>query len=284
MFRSLGLVVVALVVASGWLLWAGPLASQRLVLSEVQGGVELKRSDVEVSPAAEAGTQLLAADRLETSADGRAVLTLGADSHIRVGPSSTLQIVEVTATGVAVELEDGAVRATVRPESGSVRITNRGRAVLATQGEVAVGVRDDVLQVQAIEGRVALEGMALSTLASGRQVTDVGGEMDLAPIPEDLLLEVQWPPAPARTRDETGTIEGQAAPGALITMTCPGGVVETTADARGTFTAQVPLREGSNPCEILAMDALGGRRVELGTLQIRDTQGPTLRGGVHYPQ
>ena len=54
------------------------------------------------------------------------------------------------------------------------------------------------------------------------------------------------------------------------------------ADRNGAFTARVPLTEGSNALAVKAFDLLGKEAAIKGTLQTRDTRGPTFRGGVEY--
>lgn len=254
-----------------------------LTLSEVEGEVHLQRPEAgEIAPAQ--GMILHPSDRLATGARARAVLTLGRDTHVRMGPASSVQVVAVDEAGVSLELEDGALRATVRPESGAVQIANQGRAVLATRGEFEVGVDEDVLQVRTIEGTTSLSGLDQTRLEAGQQATVIDRHADVGPIPEELLLAIDWPDTAQRTRGPSTILSGTTVPGARVRLTGTFGERLLRADAQGHFETEVPLQEGANPVEVEATDALGQRQHLVGSLQIRDTRGPTFRGGVEYDQ
>ncbi len=154
--------------------------------------------------------------------------------------------------------------------------------MLATNGEFEVGVSDDVLQVTAIEGSPALSGMDRTRLEAGQQATVIGRHAEVAPVSEDLLLAVDWPEEAVRTRREITVVTGRTAPGARVLLRGSFGERTVRADADGVFSAEVPLSEGDNPIEVLAVDALGKRTQVAGALQFRDTKGPSFRGGVEY--
>jgi hypothetical protein len=274
-------VVVAMFVAL-WQYNRRDAPTPELRLTEVEGEVELARPS---GPAeARRGTVLQPLDRVATGEGGHAILTLGRDTNIRVGPASSLAVVGVDETGVSLELENGALQATVRPESGAVRVGNRGRSVLATAGEFEVGVLGEVLQVSATRGGLSLSGIDATRLEEGQQATVLDRHADVGAIPEELLLAVVWPES-TRTRATTASISGRTTPGARVAIRGAGFEVVVVAGADGEFTvADLPLSEGdSNPVEIEAVDALGRRApVERGTLGIRDTRGPSFQGGVEY--
>lgn len=275
-------VVVAMVVA----LWKYVRAESphgQLKLTEVSGEIRVDRPDVPADAArlADRGTVLQPYDRITTGENGRAVLSLGRDTHIRVGPTSSLQVMAVDDAGVSLELENGALQATVRSESGAVRVGNRGRAVLATNGEFAVGASDEVLQVSVSSGSLSLSGLDETRLEEGQQAMVIGRHTEVGPVPEELLLAVDWPQA-ARTRSETTTVSGSTQPGARVTLKGSFGVRTVTANADGQFVADLPLSEGDNPVEVVAIDLLGRETVVEGMLQTRDTRGPSFHGGVDY--
>jgi hypothetical protein len=275
-------VVVAMIVA----LWRYVRAESphgQLTLSEISGDARIERPDVPVDAErlAERGTVLQPYDRIATGDDGRAVLSLGRDTHIRVGPASSLQVMAVDDAGVSLELEDGALQATVRSDSGAVRVGNRGRAVLATNGEFAVGASDDLLQVSVSRGSLSLSGLDATRLEEGQQATIVGRHTELGPVPEELLLAVDWPQE-ARTRSERTTVSGSTQPGARVTLRGSFGVRTVTANVEGEFVAELPLLEGDNPIEVEAVDLVGRETRVEGMLQTRDTRGPSFHGGVDY--
>lgn len=277
----LGLVVVIAAISTVWTYASGEDRQAQLVISEVDGEVRLTVQGVEDD--ARRGVVLGAKDRLVTGSEARAVLALGANTRIRMGPLSALEVTAVSEEGVQLELEDGALHATVRPEGGAVRVGSQGREVIATNAAFDVGVHGGVLQVSTQRGSVSLAGVDNTRVDAGSQATIVDRKADIGPVPEEVLLEVEWP-EPVRTRARTTTIAGTTAPGALVRLVGPTGEpVAVRADAAGRFRVEMPLSEGSNEVEIEAVDVLGKRsRSVEGTLQTRDTLGPSFRGGVKY--
>lgn len=254
--------------------------SMSLVLSEVSGEVTVSGEDAPAVEAA-AGRRLDPLDRVRTGQGSRAVLQMGQETRIRLGPTSSVQVKAVDEEGVEIELEDGALQATVRPDSGSVRLSSRGREALLTDADVRMGVGPQgMLLLEATRGDVMLGGVVgASLLEEGGRLT-VGDHAQIGPIPSDLLLSVRWPDDPRTGREEvhlTGTTE----PGARVLLTGSAGVVEVRADGSGAFSAVVPLFEGENPVRVEAVDLLGNRVQVRGVLE-RDESGPTFRGGVEY--
>lgn len=281
----LAAVVVVAMVSALWQYVRTESPHGQLRLTEVEGEVKVERSAEPLD--AGRGTVLRPDDRLETGASGRAVVSLGAQTHIKIGPASALQVVSVDEAGVSIELENGALQATVRPESGAVRVASRGRAVLATSGQFAVGVRSDgggegdVMQISATQGSLSLSGLDASRLDEGEQAVIVDRHAEVGPVPEELLLAVEWPQE-ARTRAEATTVSGRTQPGARVTLAGAFGVKTVTADVDGRFVADLPLAEGDNPIEVYAIDVLGHRATVEGMLQTRDTRGPSFHGGIDY--
>ncbi|MCB9685904.1 MAG: FecR domain-containing protein [Alphaproteobacteria bacterium] len=279
------LAIVVLVVMAGavWRYLRAEAPIPQLSISEVHGEVTVAHPSGEgAAPpeVARAGTVLGPDDRLSTAATARAELTLGPETHIRIGPTSSLQVLSVDATGVSLELENGALEATVRPESGAVRVGNRGRAVLSANGSFQVGVRDDVMQVAATSGDVALSGMDQSRLAAGQQVVVIDRHAQVGEVPEELLLAVEWP-VEARTRAESGQVVGTTTPGSRVVLRGSFGERTVIADHDGRFEATVALAEGENEVSVESTDVLGHRNEVSGVL-VRDTRGPAFSGGVHY--
>ncbi|MEQ1572252.1 MAG: FecR domain-containing protein, partial [Myxococcota bacterium] len=257
----------------------GERSRAQLELAEVAGEVHIGRAAG--APAVVRGTVLQLEDRVSTGPDGRAVLRLGRETQIRVGPESAVQVTAIDEAGVSLELEDGLLQATVRPESGAVRVANRGREVLATNGEFTVGVSDDVMQVGATQGTLSMSGVDAARVEQGQQVTVVDRRATVSPIPEELLLAVQWP-AEARTRAEITRVTGTTQPGASVRLRGSFGVRTVTADREGRFEAELPLVEGDNRIAVDATDLLGQSTTVEGMLQTRDTRGPSFHGGVDY--
>jgi hypothetical protein len=278
----MGLLTAVVVVAMLTALWRYTRSESpqgQLTISELAGEVHVERPGSE--PVVAEGTELQASDRVGTGALGQAVLSIGRDTHIRVGPNSSLQVLAVDDAGVSLELEGGALQATVRPESGGVRLSNRGREVLATNSEFAMGVTDELLQVSVSRGSLSLSGTNQTRIEEGQQAIVVDRHAEVGPIPEELLLAVDWPQE-ARTRAEITRVTGTTQPGAKVTLAGTFGTRTVTADAQGVFVAELPLSEGDNPIEVRAVDIFGRKITVEGMLQTRDTRGPSFQGGVEY--
>lgn len=278
-FLGAVVVVAALITVYRYLAWDSQ--SPELVLLEVDGEVRLTNPMEEVQ--ASAGRTLLPEDRLATGSEARAVLGLGSDTRIRLGSSSTVQVRSVDEEGVRLELENGALHAIVRSESGAVRVGNRNREVLSTNGEFEFGARDGMIAINAIAGELMMAGVDGVRMEAGSRATISDGHAEIGPIPDELLLEVAWPESLKKVRDDSYTVEGKTAPGARVTISGEFGSNDVLADKEGVFRAVVPLNEGGNTVAIRAVDLLGNLVDVTGFLPTRDTRGPqTYKIGVEY--
>ena len=277
---ALALLVVVAASSALWRYARSDRALAELRVLEVYGDVRVGTGG-EGRPAAE-GQRLAAADRLTTGGDARAVLALNGDSRIRVGPASSVVVKDVSLEGVSLELEDGALTAIVRPESGALRVGSRGREVVATHGEFAVGVSGAVLQVDARDGAVVLSGVDVTRVEAGQQAIVVDRHAEIAAVPEALLLAVEGPGG-APTREDRAVVSGVTAPGARVEGRGRFGSRRGRAGDDGRFAVEVPLVEGDNDVEVVAVDPLGQETLVAGALAVRDTTGPTFRAGGEPP-
>jgi FecR protein/Glucodextranase, domain B len=253
--------------------------AHELRFSVVEGPVRLERAGASRIPrAAEA---IHAADRISTEESGRAVPSLGDASEIRVGPSSSVRVTSVDAAGVSLELEDGALEATVRPESGAVRVASQGREIATADGSFAVGVSDDLLQVHVNRGSVDLTGIDVPRARAGQEVLVIDRGATVADLPEELLLGVTWPAEPL-TRSGSSTVTGRTSPGATVTFRGSFGVRTVQAERDGQFRATLPLEEGENSVEVEVTDLVGRKQTIRGTLPRRDTTPPSFSGELDY--
>ncbi len=276
----LAAVVVVAMAITLWRYTAADRGQVELVVVELRGAVTVT-ADGDVPRLASEGQAVAVHDAIETPEGGRAVLALNGNTRIALGSSSRVRVEKVGGEGVRLELEDGALEATVRPESGAVRVANRGRAVVATQGSFAVGVSGEVFQVDAREGDVVLSGVDVTRLEEGQQATVIDRHAEIAPVPTQLLLDVAWPTL-GRTREEEGLLEGTTVPGARIVVQGDFGERSTVADSTGAFSISVPLKEGDNEVVVRSIDPLGRASELAGALGRRDTTGPRFQGGVEY--
>jgi hypothetical protein len=277
----LGLVVVVAALATVWIYLNGEGAPATLIVHEVEGEVSLTRTmgdDTEVP----VGLELNDGDRLATAEGGRVVLALGEETRMRLGPTSSIQITAVDETGVRLELEEGKLSATVRPGSGAVRIGNKGREVVADDAVFDVGVYGDAFQAQSTLGSLIVVGTDVTQVEEGEQVTAVGRRAQVGPVPDELLLQVDWP-----TRDREAVkayaLRGTSEPGSRIRVTGEGiAPVESQANEKGVFVAMIPLVEGRQSRVVIeAIDALGrSTRSEPIAMPARDSTGPRVHGVV----
>jgi len=275
----LGAIVVVAMVVGVWRYVAGDRSEAELRILEVHGAVTV--DDGREPRLADRGEALHADDHVSTAESSRVVLGLNGDTRIRIKPSSSVRVRSVDLDGVDLELEDGALTATVRPESGAVRVGNGDRSVVATRGEFEMGVAGDVLQVVPLEGDLVLSGVDITRVEEGQQATVVDRHAEIASVPRELLLDVTWP-AGQRTRMDRTRVEGTTAPGAKVVAKGRFGTRTTLAGRDGRFALEVPLEEGDNDVQLTAIDPVGRRTEVEGELQTRDTRAPTLRGGVEY--
>lgn len=229
-----------------------------LVLMEVDGEVRVIGGDGKAETVA-AGLALDPKDRVTTGLSSRAVLAMGPTSRIRLGPQSTVQVVAHDDRAVTLELEGGALQATVRPGPTALRIGSNGREVVATDAVFEMGVGDDgTLVVEVTEGAAATSGIAgIAEVRSGERATVAGdGTGVVSPVAADLLLAVTWPEV-LRTKESVTRVTGTTVPSATVNVRGGGKVVQVRADRTGHFEADVPLLEGDNPLSVEATDVLG---------------------------
>ncbi len=270
----LALVVALAVVSAAWRYLAADAPTGQLVITELRGPVT--RTTGGVAGDVREGVVLERDDQIATGPDGRVVLELGG-AVIRLGPVSSMTVQAVDTDGVRLELQDGQLQATVRPNTSAIRISSQGREVVATNADFSVGVRDDVLQVATETGEVRLTGVDPPTiLPAGELAIVVDATLTREPLPTELLLAVEWE-GERRTRATTQVITGSTSPGADVTIRGAFGRRTVRADSKGRFTAEVPLTEGANPVELTATDVLGRSADVTGSLAVRDTTGPVIR-------
>ena len=276
----LGVLVCLAGLMAWWTLQPSARGENVLVLTEVDGQVSIE--NVQGNPVeVKVGTALSPEDLVETSASSRAVLGLGRETRIRLGPESALRVVSVDGDDVRLELEGGALQATVRPDSGAVRVTNGGRSVLATNADFSIVADEELLVVGSTRGSISLSGVDVTRVEEGSVATIVDRAAEIGPVPQSLLLNVEWPRV-ARTRETHTLLTGTTTPGAQVQVEGDLGVRRVRADGSGAFELELPLSEGTNGVRITALDLFGNRADVDGELQTRDTKGPSFSGGVRY--
>ncbi len=277
------LAAAILVLGLGWFVYDwqfGPAGASRLSIQELAGDVSVDLPGGPVAPAI--GAELTGEERLVTGGgSSRVVLSLGQSSRVTVEADSTVQVLGSDDDGVKLALEDGRVRANVRPEDGQLGVVAGEREVSARDAAFAIGLDPDgTTEVQVGSGEVTLTGFEGAELASGGQrVVASDGGVSLEAIPTSLLLKVEWPDE--RTRKERVALRGVTDPGAEVRVDTATGPIEAKADASGAFEVVLILDEGDNAVEVVATSVLGDRTAASWRIT-RDSQGPTGVFEVRY--
>lgn len=272
------LLLIALVVVlgvAGYRILFGEAPGQELVVVSATRATAIN-SDASVERLV-AGSVLEVDASVETGVDGEAVLQYGDKAELMLSELTTVQVVSADATGLRVELEAGAVSARVRQGATPLNISNRGRAVGATDADFTVMVgRNGPLSVASQRGELRLSGMAEQTaLRAGTSVhAELGGTVSLLPINENLLLDVEWPEA-TKTRESEIEVTGTTDPYATVTLGEGPEAVRVRADRDGRFRATVPLAEGVNDIELKVRD-VSGREASRQQALNRDSTAPVI--------
>jgi len=223
----------------------------------------------------EPGDTINVHDSIKTGADGLILMGAGEGSQLSLTASSSMRVLSTDLSGVRVELENGKVRARVRPGSPALGVTNRGRAVNATDADFTIVVDPEgAMGVETERGDVNLQGFEGATqLTKGQRLRALPGQESIsARVPATLLLEVAWPET-AVTRSSEVTIRGKTDPYASVVI---GDGTRVRAGADGKFRAQVILEEGSNDLDVRVRDLMGRESAERRTMT-RDTKAPDVQ-------
>jgi hypothetical protein len=265
----------------------------RVVFSEDHsGGVQVVQARGEVvrtgpdgirAPLAE-GDVVRARESVVVGEGAKAVLGVGEGTRLELEASSTLRVVDVDATGLRVELEQGRVSARVRAGSTPLGLSSRGRAIYADDADFTVAVDGEgALAIQPDRGQVRVEGLegqggdALASVGEGTRLTALPGKAPvIEAVPAELLLEVGWPTLPT-TRQAEVQLEGRTSAFAEVRIGGDEGWTRVRAGPDGRFHASVPLQEGENRVQVQATDPLGNRKEDELSLT-RDSTAPTISG------
>ena len=274
------LVVVALIFAAGAVGYRFLFASEavdRFRVVTVVGSVQ----HIVVGgtgAVARPGDAIKAGDRIVSGDGSMAVLGLGGDTRVTVDANSSVTVRGVTVEGVKLELEEGKVRATVRPGSGRVDILSAGREVGSDDADFTAVVDEaGTLAIRSERGIAAVRGTCVRLLKAGEDLIapGEGGSLLISPASEALLLHVAWP-AVTRTREGEVEVGGTTQPGATVVVTGGARPITGKAGRDGRYRMKVPLAEGPNALRVSATSLLG-RTAEVASAEVvRDTTAPSI--------
>ena len=249
------LLALLVIMVLGWVgyqaLFANDSAVQ-IVLHDVQGDVRVEAGGREV--AARVGGQIGASDRLVSGENGRAVLAFGADSRVTLEPNTSVQVTSVDLTGVKHSLENGRVKATVRPGGPVLGLSAAGQTVTASDAEFTVVRSADAVGVESTRGTVTIDGAEL--VAGSRTLFPVDGTPLQMPASNELLLQMAWP-AQQRTAASQVRVTGTTEPGAQIQARTGAGSARATAGPDGIFAFDIGIAEGENTVAVEAVNVFG---------------------------
>jgi hypothetical protein len=162
-------------------LTVGAVSAMWLIVSQSHGNtvrIASARGRVTVqhggtTTAGAVGQALGVEDVVATGPDGGAEIAFDADTRLRLAAGTTVQVTSADRDGVGLELEGGALQATVRPGGGVVRVGNGGREIQATDAdfEVALGP-DDLFVAEVSRGEVRTSGVdGLSGIEAGQRAS-----------------------------------------------------------------------------------------------------------------
>lgn len=249
----------------------------RVRLGALVGQVEVRRDGGKQWRPARLGQQLQAGDEIRTGMFSEATLLVSNTSSVVVSPNSSFVVGSDFVRHSSFELARGQISAAIPAtnqrqyqfhSSGSdtVATSRRGEFDMATDGRgtVVVDSHRGQVEVRSQGRKVILRKGLRSTVRPGKPPAPA------MPIPNSLALRVKWPPSKLdRTR---ATVSGRASAGALVMVNG----LAVYADANGSFTVEVPLRQGSNRLVVNARDPSGRTvRRESGTIQV-DTRPPRV--------
>ena len=273
-----GLLVVAILAAGAaayvFTFRDGGSSHPKWSLSTWTGDVEVSLGGGAWQPAA-MHVALGDGDKVRTATDGEATLVLD-KSHVTVRAETVLQVAQLNRESSRFSLAEGQVYIEARGDRIAMKST-AGAQLDAKDAGVGMTVRKDGwTQVQVKRGEADFTAMDRTEhVAEGQEShAEVGAPPSAAaPIPDDLLLNVQFPDADTfNTR--LARVEGKSDPGARVRVA--GRAVEVGSDGR--WTAEVPLQEGVQQIEVVAQDSIGQSRTERSQPIRVDMTAPSLSG------
>ncbi|MBT8495128.1 MAG: FecR family protein [Deltaproteobacteria bacterium] len=234
--------------------------------------IESLSGKVDVSGGAGAVGQSVGGGEAVRTGKGASVTLRIDDVAIRVEEDSLLTARQVTDEVAEVELDRGRARATVAGGERAVRVRSKGSTAVAETGEGEFSVFNDgrgTVAVASRKGKIKFgSSKGDSVLAAGQRGVVTGERApQIAAIPREVLLEVNWPGARKKVE-----LRGHAEPGAAVRVN--GNSVETGPD--GAFTASLILEPGDNSIEVSALDLSGRQRTVKRVIKVRE-RAPEVR-------
>ena len=201
-------------------------------------------------------------DSIRTGPDGKVVLDIGKQVTVKMESSSRLSVEKRSSTRLKMRLERGRISAKVKPQSGTtLQVGTLGSDAVATATEGEFSMLADgkgQMTVASLKGTVKVSARDKTVTVTAGTQSLVNPSLPPAPpskIPPSLFLKVGKPRSLVQ-REKTATVRGKTAPGSVVYINN----IQVRVGDSGEFSAQVPLREGSNTIVVQSKDVMGRRR------------------------
>jgi hypothetical protein len=246
-------------------------------IGSIVGQVEVCRHDTNQCAPTRFGERLGRGDRIRTGLFSEAVLHLHGNISVVIGHSSEFVIGQEAVQRSSFELGVGHITAGLGADSNhELEFTSYGSDAVASARQGEFSLSNDgqgTVQVNALKGNVTLAAQGRAVVVERGTHSTVLPHQPPAPVmptPTSVALLVKWPPTKSDLTN--ATITGEAPPASTVLIN---GVM-VRVRSNGTFSAEVPLQEGSNRLIINATDSAGNTTTRESPEILVDTKPPRL--------
>jgi hypothetical protein len=246
-------------------------------IGAIVGQVEVCRRDTNQCEVTHFGESLAEGDRIRTGLFSEAVLHLRGNISVVIGHSSEFVIGQEVLQRSSFELGVGHITAGLGTDTNrEFQFTSAGSDAVASARNGAFSLSNDgqgTVQVNTLKGDVTLAAQGNKVVVepgTHSTVLPKQSPSPAMPIPTSVALQVRWPPTKSDLK--SATITGVAPPASTVLIN---GVM-VRPRPNGTFSAQVPLQEGSNRLIVNATDSAGNTATRESPEILVDTKPPKL--------
>jgi hypothetical protein len=263
---------------------AGAPAPLKATVVSSRGLVEVKAADGTWQPA-KVGQELGAEEAVRTGRNGEANLRFGDGIEVRVSPLSEFSVRDLEADLSRIRLEEGHVAASVDPaKQRALQVEAQGSDAVAESKGGDFGVVTDgrgQLTVATQTGSVKLSsrGKTVEVAAGETSTVLADGDGPTAPraIPKSLFIKLQEPAA-RRINQRHTVVEGQTAPGSIVRV--DGKLAKT--DSKGRFRVKAKLKDGKNRVSVNVLDASGRKQTAKTSEIVVDREKPQIESEMQW--
>jgi hypothetical protein len=254
---------------------AAPMGERQITVISVSGKVE-RRGASSWLPVRR-GEKLAQEEAIRTDEGAGAVLDIGGAATVEIAPKSQFAVREISESVAKVRIDEGRISAVVTGQKGKLRVETKGSDAVAEAdaGEFDVlASGSGQMSVATKKGKVRLTSQDSTVeVDEGKSSVALPGVAPAAPvaIPPSLFLKLAGGKGGSQ-REKRTTVRGNTLPGAVISING----VRVHTDAKGGFTADVPLAVGKNKIVVDAEDVLGRKQsAEMPAITVTSEMAPT---------